>query len=150
MKVTLNRLNDDFLFEGQGPNGIPVAIDNKGNDEIKGASPMELLLMAIGGCNAIDIIYVLKKQRQTVTSYRVDVEGTRGNLHKAQPFKAAHVSIYLEGPIVHAKALRAASLSFEQYCSVSMTLAGSVTITYDLYVNGIHITPESIAAQDPQ
>ena len=56
MKVTLNRLNDDYHFIGQGPNGIPVSIDNKGEATVKGASPMELLLMAIGGCNAIDII----------------------------------------------------------------------------------------------
>ncbi|KRO66547.1 MAG: disulfide bond formation regulator [Cryomorphaceae bacterium BACL21 MAG-121220-bin10] len=150
MKVTLNRLNDDYHFIGQGPNGIPVSIDNKGEATVKGASPMELLLMAIGGCNAIDIIYVLKKQRQIVTSYRVAVEGTRGDFRKAHPFKSAHVSIYLEGPIAHAKALRAASLSFEQYCSVSMTLAGAVTITYDVYVNGAHVTPDSIAAEQPQ
>ncbi|MEZ4778541.1 MAG: OsmC family protein [Flavobacteriaceae bacterium] len=136
MKVTLTRINSDYLLEGQGDNKVSVFIDNKTNDVVKGASPMELLLMAVGGCNAIDIIYVLKKQRQEVTSYRVEVEGTREEVRKAKPFKSIHVTVYLEGDIAPAKALRAAALSFENYCSVSITLEKAVTITYDVILNG--------------
>lgn len=139
MKVTLNRINDEYLFEGTGDNKVSVFIDNKTNDKVNGASPMELLLMAVGGCNAIDIIYVLKKQRQEVTSYRVEVEGIREEVRKAKPFKSIHVTVYLEGAIAPAKALRAASLSFENYCSVSITLEKSVVITYDVILNGTKI-----------
>ena len=64
MKVTLERINDEYLFEAKGTSDIPVLIDNKGNDVVKGSSPMELLLMGIGGCSAIDIILILKKQHQ--------------------------------------------------------------------------------------
>lgn len=136
MKVTLNRINDDYLFEGKGDNKVAVLIDNKTNDIVMGASPMELLLMAVGGCNAIDIIYVLKKQRQVVDSYKVEVEGTRAEVRRAKPFKSIHVTVHLEGDIAPAKALRAASLSFENYCSVSITLENSVKITYDVVLNG--------------
>ena len=136
MKVTLNRINEDYLFEGKGPNNVSVLIDNKTNDVVKGASPMELLLMAVGGCNAIDIIYVLKKQRQVVDSYSVEVEGTREEVRRAKPFKSIHVTVHLEGDIAPAKALRAASLSFENYCSVSITLENSVKVTYDVVLNG--------------
>jgi putative redox protein len=136
MKVTLDRINEDYLFEGKGDNNVSVLIDNKTNDVVKGASPMELLLMAVGGCNAIDIIYVLKKQRQVVDSYKVEVEGTRAEVRRANPFKSIHVTVYLEGDIAPAKALRAASLSFESYCSVSITLENSVKITYDVVLNG--------------
>ena len=87
MKVTLNRIDEDYLLEGKGDNNISVLIDNKTNDKVNGASPMELLLMAVGGCNAIDIIYVLKKQRQVVDSYKVEVEGTREEVRSAKPFK---------------------------------------------------------------
>ncbi len=139
MKVTLDRINDDYLIEAKGPNNISVLIDNKTEQEVKGAGPMELLLMAVGGCNAIDILYVLKKQRQTVTSYKVEVEGTRTEVRRAKPFGAIHVTIYLEGDITPEKALRAASLSFENYCSVSMTLENSVKITYDVVLNGTKI-----------
>ncbi len=139
MKVTLDRINDDFLFEGKGPNNVTVLIDNKSEETVKGASPMELLLMAVGGCNAIDIIYVLKKQRQVVEGYRVEVEGTRAEVRQAKPFESIHVKVFLEGPIAPEKALRAASLSFEKYCSVSITLEKSVKITYEILLNGTRI-----------
>jgi putative redox protein len=136
MKVTLDRINDDFLFEAKGESKVSVHIDSKLDEEVKGASPMELVLMAVGGCNAIDIIYVLKKQRQIITKYHIEVEGQRKEVEQAKPFEAIHVNIFLEGEIDHAKAKRAARLSFEKYCSVSFTLHGSVDITYDVFVNG--------------
>jgi putative redox protein len=140
MTVTLTRQNDDYLFHASGPNQHTVSMDFNKEGRPEGASPMELLLMAIGGCNAIDIIYVLKKQRQTVSSYTVKVTGERAAVEKANPFKSAMVEIYLEGDIIPAKALRAAALSFEQYCSVSMSLRGSISIDYAVFVNGEKVT----------
>lgn len=136
MKVTLNRINDDFLFEAVGANNVPVLIDNKTDGIVNGASPTELLLMSVAGCNAIDIIYVLKKQRQRITSYSIEVEGTRKEFKEAKPFEAIHLTIFLEGEIAEAKALRAAALSFEKYCSVSLTMTGCVNITYQIVLNG--------------
>ncbi|MAP55402.1 OsmC family protein [Altibacter sp.] len=139
MRVILKRTNDDYLFEAKGPNDIPVQIDNKSNDNVQGASPMELVLMAVGGCNAIDIISILKKQRQQVTSYTIEVDGKRKELRDAKPFEAIHVSIFLDGDIQPEKAKRAAALSFEKYCSVSLTLAGCVSVTYSIILNGTAI-----------
>ena len=136
MKVTLDRINDDFLFDAKGNSQVSVFIDSKVEDEVQGASPMELLLMAVGGCNAIDIISILKKQRQKISSYHIDVEGTRKEVKQAKPFESIHVGILLEGEIDPSKAKRAAELSFEKYCSVSMTIEAAVKITYDVYVNG--------------
>ncbi|PKA82403.1 putative redox protein [Ulvibacter sp. MAR_2010_11] len=136
MKVTLNRINDDYLFEAIGANDVPVLIDNKTNDVVKGASPMELVLMAVGGCNAIDIISILKKQRQEVTSYSIDVEGTRKEVKQARPFDSIHLTVHLNGTVDPEKAKKAAALSFEKYCSVSLTLTGCVHITYSIIVNG--------------
>ena len=139
MKVKLNRINEDFLFEGKGANDVSVLIDNKTNDVAKGASPMELVLMAVGSCNAIDIIDILKKQRQEIKSYKIEVDGTRTDGPAAKPFESIHVIIYLEGDIDQAKAKRAAALSFEKYCSVSITLAGCVKVTYQIVLNGKEI-----------
>ena len=86
MKVTLNRINDNFLFEAKGESDVSVYIDSKTDGVTKGASPMELLLMGIGGCNAIDIISILKKQRQVVDSYKIEVEGKRKEVREAKPF----------------------------------------------------------------
>jgi putative redox protein len=136
MKVTLNRIDTNYLFEAKGPNNVSVFIDNKNDATVAGASPMELVLMAVGGCNAIDIISILKKQRQEVTSYKIEVDGKRQEVKEAKPFEAIHLTIFLEGVISEEKALRAAALSFEKYCSVTITLAGCVTVTYQIVLNG--------------
>ncbi len=144
MKVTLNRLNNAYHFEAKGASGISVFIDSKTDEPTstgsaqrsKGASPMELLLMGVGGCSAIDVVMILKKQRQEITSYKMEVEGQRKEVRDAKPFEAIHVTLYLEGKIDEAKAIRAAELSFEKYCSVSITLEASVKITYSIVLNG--------------
>ncbi|MCG2418509.1 OsmC family protein [Aequorivita sp. F47161] len=136
MKVTLNRINDNYLFEAKGESGVPVFIDSKTDEPSKGASPMELLLMGVGGCSAIDVVSILKKQRQEITSYKMEVAGEREEVREAKPFKAIHVRLYLEGKIDEAKAIRAAKLSFEKYCSVSITMEASVKITYSIELNG--------------
>lgn len=140
MKVILERINDNDLFEAKGASGVPVLIDNKTEEESQGASPMELLLMGVGGCSAIDVVMILKKQRQEITSYKMEVEGQRKEVRDAKPFEAIHVTLYLEGKIDEAKAIRAAQLSFEKYCSVSITLEASVKITYGIILNGTKVS----------
>lgn len=136
MKVILERKNDTYLFEAKGDSGVPVFIDSKTDEPSKGASPMELLLMGVGGCSAIDVVSILKKQRQEITSYKMEVEGQRKEVREAKPFEAIHVTLYLEGKIDEAKAIRAAALSFEKYCSVSITMEASVKISYGIILNG--------------
>ena len=97
---------------------------------------MELLLMGVGGCSAIDIINILKKQRQIITSYKVEIEGETQEVGEAKPFKTMTLKIYLEGDIPADKVVRAAALSFEKYCSVSITMQSSVDIQYKLFLNG--------------
>lgn len=142
MKVALKRINEKFLFEGKGISGVPIYIDNTGDGPSMGASPMELLLMGVGGCSAIDVISILKKQRQEITSYKMEVEGFRREEREARPFEAIHVIIYLEGKIDEAKAIRAAQLSFEKYCSVSITMEASVKVTYSIVLNGTQLSIE--------
>lgn len=136
MKITLSRKNNDYLFEAKGASGIPVMIDNKTADEVNGSSPMELLLMGVGGCSAIDIISILKKQKLEIDSYDVEVEGERKEVGGAKPFKAIAVKVVLKGDIPEEKALRAAKLSFEKYCSVSITMEKGVDISYKVVLNG--------------
>lgn len=132
MKVTLERKNDAFWFQGTGKNPVPINIDNGEN----GASPMELLLMAVGSCSAIDIVSILKKQRQEITNYSMEVLGERVEVEQAKPFQSMHVTIFLKGNINPAKAKKAADLSFQKYCSVSLTIEPQVPVTYSVYVNG--------------
>ena len=141
MKVTLNRINKDYHFELQNERGHKVYLDSRaefGGSDLA-PSPMELLLMGVAGCSAIDIISILKKQRQEITSYKTEVEGFREQIEEAKPFKTITVTIFLEGNINEEKALKAAQLSFEKYCSVSKTLEPTAKISYKLVLNNIEL-----------
>lgn len=65
MKVSLNRVNQGYLFEVHNDNGHKVLLDNKSKKvgKVKGVSPMELLLMGLAGCSSIDIISILNKKK---------------------------------------------------------------------------------------
>jgi putative redox protein len=139
MKITLNRVNEKYHFELKNERGHIVNVDNRsefGGDDL-GASPMELVLMGVAGCSAIDMISILKKQRQEISSFQAKVEGDRVQVGEAKPFKDIHVVFYLEGPINEEKAARAAQLSFEKYCSVSKTLEPTASINYKVVLNGV-------------
>ena len=137
MKITLNRVNDNFHFQLKNERGHIVDVDSRpefgGNN--MGPSPMELVLMGVAGCSGIDMISILKKQRQEITSFKAEVEGVRVPMGEANPFKDIFVIFYLEGTINEDKAARAAQLSFEKYCSVSKTIEPTATIHYKVVVN---------------
>lgn len=138
MKITLERVNDNYHFELKNDRGHIVNVDNRaefGGDDL-GASPMELVLMGVAGCSAIDIILILKKQRQEIKSFKAEVNGLRVQTDDAKPFKEITVVFFLEGPINEEKVARAVKLSFEKYCSVSKTLQPTVSILYKVVLNG--------------
>ncbi len=135
MKITLNRLNDDFLFECTNAQGNSILLDNTSQPDAKGVSPMESVLMAVAGCSGIDLVSILKKQRQEITDFKAEVEGERIVVDDAKPFKTIYVKFMLKGNIDPKKALKAAELSFEKYCSVSKTLEPNVEVVYEVYVN---------------
>ena len=137
MNITLTKVNDAVHFEGASAStSVKVHID--GSPEIGGeglgARPMELVLMALGSCSALDLVSILKKQRQQIDSLQISVEGTR---RESIPnvFTRIHLSFSLKGTIDTAKAERAAELAVKKYCSVhDMLAAGGVDITYDVQV----------------
>lgn len=136
MKITLNRLNEDYLFECTNAQGNSILLDNTSQPDAKGVSPMETILMAVASCSGIDIVSILKKQRQEITDFKAEVEGERVVVDDAKPFKSINVKFFLEGKIDSAKAQKAAELSFEKYCSVSKTLEPNVEIGFEVFVNG--------------
>lgn len=137
MKITLNRINDDYLFECKNSIGNSILLDNISQSEgTKAVSPMESLLMAVAGCSGIDMVSIMKKQRQELTNFSAEVEGERVQMDEAKPFKTINVKFFLEGKIDPKKAQKAAELSFQKYCSVSKTLEPNVMVTYEVFVNG--------------
>ncbi|GAB4130703.1 MAG: OsmC family protein [Bacteroidia bacterium] len=140
MKVTLNRLDDAFHFEARSEDGVSMHFD--ANPEIgghnKGVRPMQALLMAIGGCSAIDIIMILKKQKQEITDFKIDIDGEREKGKEPALWEKAHVIYHLEGNVEPEKAKRACQLSMEKYCSVSKTLEkAGAQVSWEVWVNGV-------------
>lgn len=138
MKVALERINQEYLFEVSNPNGHRVLLDNKSKTEgsVKGISPMELLLMGLAGCSSIDVVAILNKQKINPTSIKMEVEGQRPENAVPALFNAITVKVLLEGDFSAEKAQRAVALSFDKYCSVSKTLEHTATIEYEIYLNG--------------
>ena len=79
MKISLKRLDDAFQFEATNEDGRTVHMDAAENigGKNQGVRPMQMLLMAAAGCAAIDIISILKKQRQEISDFEMDVDGER-------------------------------------------------------------------------
>lgn len=136
MKIKLCRLNDNFLFEGYNEQGNKIKLENTTLPQAEGASPMEAVLMAVAGCSGIDIIAILKKQRQQITNFSIEVEGERMQVDEAKPFKSIHLKFIIDGEVEPRKALKAAELSFEKYCSVSKSLNPDIKISYEAVING--------------
>tara|TARA_B110000003_G_C16172812_1_gene348239 strand:- start:76 stop:504 length:429 start_codon:yes stop_codon:yes gene_type:complete len=141
MKVLLERINDDYLFEVSNSNGHRVLLDNKSKNEgsVKGISPMELLLMGLAGCSSIDVVAILKKQKINPKSIKMEVKGERTPGAIPALFHTINVDVILEGDFLPEKAKRAVDLSFEKYCSVSKTLESTAKINYSIILNGIQL-----------
>ncbi len=139
MKVELVRIDDAFHFEASGASGIKNHID--ANVDIgghnMGARPMELLLMGLGGCTAIDVILILKKQRQVIEDLRISVDGEREKIEGTEmtPFRKINVHFAFKGDLDLVKVERAIKLSMEKYCSATAQLSPSAEITHSLSIN---------------
>jgi putative redox protein len=141
MKISLKRLDDAFHFEAINEDGRTVHMDAAENigGKNQGVRPMQMLLMAAAGCAAIDIISILKKQRQEVSDFEMDVDGERETPSvkgEAAVFKEVNINFKIKGKVDNEKAKRAADLSMEKYCSASKTLKlAGAKMEYKVYVN---------------
>ncbi|MFA6946737.1 MAG: OsmC family protein [Pedobacter sp.] len=137
MKVELKRVNDAVHFEASAPSStVKVHID--GSPDIGGLGlgvrPMEMVLMALASCSSLDLVTILKKQKQTIDDFSVSVEAERRE-QIPNIFTKIHLLFTLKGNIDPAKAERAAELAVKKYCSVhDMLVAGGIEITYSLEI----------------
>ncbi len=137
MKINIKRIDDNFNMEATNDTGNSILMD--GSPDIggagKGMRPMQLLLAAVGGCSAIDIILILKKQKQIIESFEIEVDGEREKIEGYSLFRDICLHFKIKGKVDLDKAERAVKLSIEKYCSVSKTLEPTAKITYKISVN---------------
>ena|SRR5688500_19016540 len=138
IKIDVSRTQNDYGFTATDAFGNRVQMDTSpetgGNNY--GFRPMQLLLATLGGCSGIDVLSILKKQRQTVDSFEAHIEGERQPGVEPSLFTTATVVFSLKGKIEADKAQRACELSIEKYCSVAETLRrAGCTISWELRIN---------------
>jgi putative redox protein len=131
------RGEEPYFFETTDAKGNAISIDanESAQNTNLGVRPMQLLLMALGGCSGIDILSILKKQKQKVEQMRINVTGERVKAVPS-PWKRVHVIFHFEGPLDEQKCIRACALSIDKYCSVAETLRlAGATISWEVLVN---------------
>ena len=126
-KATVKYAGDD-LFIGVPPSGHAYVMD--GNSDRKSApTPLEHLLVAVAGCTAFDVQPILKKKRQDVTDYQVEITAERRE-EMPRAFVKFHIKHIVHGRNISEKAVAdAIALSNEKYCSVAATVRPTAEIT---------------------
>ena len=134
-KITLE-WKGNFRFEAKNPNGLTVNFDapkKYGGDETA-PSPMETLLACLAGCTSFDVVNILKKKRQNISGYWVEVEGERRD-EPPEVYTKIQIKYKIKGKNVSKEAVeRAIQLSNEKYCSVGAMLkkTAEVTTSYEI------------------
>jgi putative redox protein len=136
MKIRIDRLNDDFHMEATNEEGNTLSMDASPaiGGQHKGMRPTELLLAGVGGCSSIDVLLILKKQKQNVRKFQVEVEGEKEKVEEYSLFRDIVLHFIIDGDVDPVKAEKAIQLSLDRYCSVSKTLEPTAKISYKLTV----------------
>jgi putative redox protein len=136
----------DFGFDISDADGhvvrmdIPVSQGGGGT----GVRPMQSLLAALCGCSGVDIVRILRKQRQQMSSLEMQVDGTRGTGGDLALWEHIALRVLIGGVVDPARARRAVALSIDTYCSVAETLRrAGATITWHVEVNGVPVPDEA-------
>lgn len=115
------------LFIGITPSGHAVTLDTD-HDRSSAPTPVELLLVALGSCTGVDVVGILRKKREDVLDYRIEISGVRRDEHP-RSFSRMVVKHILRGRNLSEKAVaQAIELSDTKYCSVAATLRPTVEI----------------------
>jgi putative redox protein len=127
---------DHMTFLGESGSGHSVVMDGApefGGRDL-GIRPMEMVLLGLGGCTGFDVIHILRKGRHDVTDCEIQLEAERAG-EDPKVFTRIHLHYVVEGHNLEARHVgRAVELSAEKYCSVSMMLGKTASITHDFEI----------------
>ncbi|MEN9501480.1 MAG: hypothetical protein RI964_765 [Pseudomonadota bacterium] len=127
---------DNMSFVGESGSGHSVVMD--GPPELGGRNlgvrPMEMLLLGLGGCASFDVVLILQKSKQAVTDCEVEITAERADT-EPKVFTRIHLHFIVKGhDLAVEKVERAIRLSAEKYCSASIMLGKTATVTHDFEV----------------
>lgn len=137
--LTAQRTAADFEMTITDASGnsmkIDIPVEQGGNGN--GMRPMQTVLAALCGCSSVDVVSILKKQKQEITTFSIEVDGEREKGKEPSVWETVQLVFKLEGNIEPNKAVRAVQLSMDKYCSVAETLRrAGATLSYTVFLNG--------------
>jgi len=105
-----------------------------------GFRPMQTLLAGLCGCSGVDVVSILKKQKQTLEGLQISVDGEREQGKDISLWQDIRLEFRLSGAIDPAKGYRAVALSIDKYCSVAETLRrAGASIAWKVFVNDVEV-----------
>jgi putative redox protein len=131
MRVQLEQIGT-AAFEATSPGAEKLVVD--GAPEIggqgRGMRPMELLLASVASCSAMDVLHILRQQKQPIEHLAIEIEGSRADAVPS-PFVKMNLVFIARGDIDEHKLQRAVGLAVEKYCSARATLSTGVEVSWE-------------------
>ncbi len=127
---------EGVTFLGETESGHAIVMDGapEGGGRNLGPRPMETLLAGAGGCTAYDVVTMLRKGRQDIADVAVEMEADRAE-SDPKVFTRIHLHFVVKGRNVKKEAVeRAIELSATKYCSASIMLGKTATVTHDFEI----------------
>ncbi len=131
MKAQVEWIGEE-LFLTASESGHTLVLDANGGN--LAPSPLENILMSLGGCSSVDVVSILQKARQEISHCKVEITGTRVET-VPKLFSDIHLHFVITGKNIKEKHVeRAVALSADKYCSVALMLNGKVSISHDFSI----------------
>jgi putative redox protein len=129
---TITRMISDEVFEAINENGNTVMVDTRKIEERQNQSPTELVLSALAGCGAVDIVLMLKKRKKQINEFVIETTGTRRE-EAPRYFTAIHCHFILTSPdATEEEVQKVVQLALDKYCSVASSLKSKITFSIEI------------------
>lgn len=126
----------DEVYEAVNDNGNRVTIDMRKREDKVDLSPVELVLAALAGCGAVDIVLMLKKRKKSIQKFTIETEGSRRET-APRYFTKIHCHYMITSKDVTDEELhKSAALALEKYCSVALSLKAQITFSVQVILPG--------------
>ena len=120
------------MYESANENGNKVSIDMREDDVKESLSPTEMLLAAVSGCVAVDIVLILKKKKKQIDDFRIETTGKRREEHP-RGFTHIHSHYVITSPDISEQELdKVSKLALEKYCSVAESIKSQIDYSVDV------------------
>ena len=129
---TITKIIEDYVYETTNENGNKVLIDMRESHEKNSHSPMELILGAVSGCVAVDIVAILRKRKKIIEDFHIETSGVRKEVHP-RGFTNIHSKYILTSPnVTTAELHKIAGLALDKYCSVANSLNARIDFSVEV------------------